>query len=255
MRTLLEVVQGVLNSAGSDEVDSITDSTEAMTVANIAKDCFTFLSAKSHPPESKVIFNLLASGDPVRPTLMTRPKSLLNIEWVKYRIIDTDKDVFEDIEYIPFADFLQRNYSLKGDNVSSFTLTVPGIGDYNINYLNDQNPCIWTSPDDNTILFDAYRADLETTLVSDKTMAYGRRDYAFSFEDGFIPYFDSQINEQWYNETKLQYHEDARQATNAPAARRVKDMQISNMKYKYDTPGSSYGSSKDGLPNYGRRPR
>jgi hypothetical protein len=104
-------------------------------------------------------------------------------------------------------------------------------------------------------LFDAYRADLETTLVSDKSMAYGRRDYDFQMVDGFVPYFDSQINEQWYNETKPQFSEDIKQATNARAAMRSRDLLIANQTYKYDTPGTSYGSFRDGLPNYGRRRR
>ena len=65
--SLIELVQRILESMDSDEVDSITDTVESLAVANIVKECYYDIISNLDLPERKDIFQLDGSGDSTKP--------------------------------------------------------------------------------------------------------------------------------------------------------------------------------------------
>src|SRR5258705_5004895 len=82
--TLLEMTQNVLSSLSSDEVNSISDTSESMQVATIIKTCYFNMVSRAGLPEQKKLIQLEPSLDPLLPILMTKPDDVSKIEWIKY---------------------------------------------------------------------------------------------------------------------------------------------------------------------------
>lgn len=82
--TLLQMTQNVLSRLGSDEVNSISDTVESMQVATIIQNKYFDIISRGVVPENKQLFQLTASADITKPTLMTVPAGVSTIEWIKY---------------------------------------------------------------------------------------------------------------------------------------------------------------------------
>lgn len=82
--TLLQMVQNVLSRLDSDEVNSISDTTESMQVANIIQNKYYDILARGELPEHTQLFQLTPSGDSTKPTLMYVPAGVSRIDWIKY---------------------------------------------------------------------------------------------------------------------------------------------------------------------------
>lgn len=214
--TLVEIVQDILSSMDSDEVNSITDTTEALDVAKIVRECYYEIIAELDPKEMKGLFHLDASTDPSKPVLMTLPSTVTYIDFLKYNIgpdlIDTN---FRELEYLCLEDFFQHTNGLdpNADWVDSQTVNLNGQ-DFNFKFRNDQSPHYWTSIDDRTILFDAFDASYETTLTSTRTYGYGGVVPTFILEDTYIPKLDARQFPLLYNAAKSQAYVDKKQTQN-----------------------------------------
>ena len=82
--TVLEMTQTVLSSLSSDEVNSISDTSESMQVATILQTCYFNMVSRAGLPEQKQLIQLTASADPTLPIIMTKPDNVSKIEWIKY---------------------------------------------------------------------------------------------------------------------------------------------------------------------------
>lgn len=82
--TLLQMTQGILSEMGSDEVNSISDTTESLQVANMIQTKYYDILAREALPEHEGLIGLTASNDPTKPVLMTIPNGVCDIEWIKY---------------------------------------------------------------------------------------------------------------------------------------------------------------------------
>lgn len=82
--TLLEMVQSILSSMDSDEVNSIDDTIEAQQVAYVIKSVYNDISTFIDLPEQDKIFQLEPSGDPDKPTVMLIPANFGDLQWIKY---------------------------------------------------------------------------------------------------------------------------------------------------------------------------
>ena len=86
--TLLQMVQSILSSMGSDEVNSIGDTTESLQVADIIKQTYMNMLGRYDLPQHNQLFQLQASDSAASPVLMTFPPGVTRIEWLKY--LDTN---------------------------------------------------------------------------------------------------------------------------------------------------------------------
>lgn len=78
------MTQDILSALSSDEVSSISDTVESLQVANIIKNKYYDMVARSDPPKQDQMFQLTASGDSTKPTLMYMPSTVTRVNWIKY---------------------------------------------------------------------------------------------------------------------------------------------------------------------------
>lgn len=252
-KTLLDVVQELLSSLDGDEVNSISDTVESLQVAYIVKNTFEDLAAHMDFPEHYSFYELVASGDSSRPTVMTLPSAALTLEWVKYnKKLDTETSPkFETVHFLPLNEFLSRMYMMSSTDseVTTFTQTVDGAS-VDLFCYNDRFPSYYTTFNDSTLIFDAYDATQENTLVGNKTLCYGLRDQEFTLEDSFVIPLDRKQLSLLVNEAKAQAFAEQKQMSNPKAEQRARRALISTMRTKRAVKGIT---ELDRVPNYGRR--
>lgn len=83
-QTVLDLTQDVLSALGSDEVNSISDTTESMQVATMIKNKVFDIYNRGNFPEHYKTFQLDAALDSSTPTLMYVPTGVASVEWLKY---------------------------------------------------------------------------------------------------------------------------------------------------------------------------
>lgn len=251
--TLLEVVQRVLESMDSDEVNSISDTTESDTVANIVKENFLFITGQSDSPVEKTLFELEASGDSTKPILMTKPSNIWDIEWIKYNVRDTndDHDIFELIEQKSLPEFLDiiHGYDTSDTNVSSFTYTFTNADTVSFHYYTDGAPTIYTVIEGDKVFFNSHDSVVDTTLQKTKSLAYGSEQHVFTKSDSFeIPLDQRQI--VWLiNECKDQAAVELKQFTNTNARAKARKGKISSHRHAERNKALSH---LDRIPRYGK---
>lgn len=254
--TLLDIVQEILSSMDSDEVNSITDTTEAMQVAVVVRRAYLDLAHRLNLPEQFDLFRLTASGDNDLPTVMFRPASVDQLLWIKYdkRLEDDDPPSYKDITYMEPKTFFDRMHMMNEDDtvISSSAFPVDGV-DFTILYFNDRHPNYWTSLDDYTILFDAHKLDIDTTLQSSKTQCYGLKNEDFELEDEYEPPLDGQQFSLLVNDAKALAWAELKQTSHDRAEREAKRQLIQTQKNKRALPGKHAYGDLPNLPNYGRK--
>ena len=82
--SLLEIVQQLLSSSNSDEVNSISDTTESLQAANAVKQTYFNMLGRYDLPEHNEPFTLTASASALTPTLMFKPEGVTRIEEIWY---------------------------------------------------------------------------------------------------------------------------------------------------------------------------
>lgn len=234
---LLELVQRILESMDSDEVNSIADTTESLAVANIVKECYFDIISEIQPKETEGLFHLDASTDNTKPVSMFLPNNVSNIEWLKYNVGPSVSDTnFRDICYLDVEQFLRFSNGLDvGETwVSTQEITIANRI-FNIKFRNDQFPSYYTSIDDNIILFDSYDNSVEDTLTSSRTYGYGGLIPDFQMVDTFVPKLDARQFQLLLNAAKAQASIEVRQVENAKAERKERKHRILMNKEKDNT--------------------
>jgi hypothetical protein len=250
-RTLLDMVQGILSTMDADEVNSITDTAESLQVANILHDTFYDLAAESIIPEHKEIVQLVASGTTARPTHMTLPSGVDNVEWIKYNYETTANS---NLNYItmqwkdPF-DFIEFVNSRDESATTVDKITHPDGGFLLIR--NDKMPEFFTTFDDETIIFDSYDSAEETTLTAARTLALGRSFPTFTLSDAFTPDIDDHLFPVLYNEAKSQCFIELKQFTNQKAEQRARKLKAMTRRHRSKVDVSNAPQT----PDYGRKTR
>lgn len=257
--TLLDLVQTILSSMESDEVNSIDDTIESQAVTRIVRDTYFEIISRDRLPEHYNLFALDASGDNAKPTVMYKPADVRTLDWVKYDVQTADdagQIRFVEVKYLALQDFLDMMYRLNStdDNVDAFTLSVatPTDGNtvFNVLARNDIHPTYYTSFDDGTILFDAYDSEIDSTLQKDKTLAYGVQGVTWSNTDTFVPQLAEVKFPLLLNEAKALAFAELKQTAHQEAGKRAMRAWVSSQKNASAIPGVQRATDK--LPNYGR---
>lgn len=183
---LLKIVQGILSDMTSDPVNSISDTVEAMQVANIVERTFYNLVNDRLWPSTKRLFALTPSAEAARPTHMRLEDNVVEVDWVRYYV---DNDVagphYKEILYKTPEEFLVWTM-----NRNALDANVQAVIDYSgspLFVLNDQAPSYYTSFDDKHLVFDSYDNSVDSTLQGSKSQAYGIVEPVFVMEDTYIP--------------------------------------------------------------------
>lgn len=128
--TLLQLTQNILSAMNSDEVNSISDTTESMQVATAIQTTYMNMIGRYELPEHIQLIQLNPSNDPASPVLMTRPDDITRIEWIKY--FDTnpaDGNTFTD-QYGSYSHDLNTDLqnNANGWSTSSTTSATVAVG-------------------------------------------------------------------------------------------------------------------------------
>jgi hypothetical protein len=257
--TLLELTQAVLSSMDSDEINSITDSVESQQVVQVIKTVYDDMISRGDLVSNKILFNLVASGDVTRPVLMTKPENIDRIEWLKYNcVLDGDTDpAWAEMQYLPVSDFVEytHGYNPSETNVDTFEYNTEGFV-FTFTYRTDQAPRFYTSFDDNTLIFDAYDSDVDTTLQASKTLGYGAKHTDFLEEDAFIPNLQPQQFNLLLNEAKSLAWTELKQTVHGKAEVSARRGWRHLQKTRQTVPDNVFlnnAHSFDTLPNFGRQ--
>lgn len=251
--TLLEIVQNILSDLDSDEVNSISDTTESLQVANIVRTKYNDIVSRSSMPEHTKLIQLTASGDTNKPVLMYAPALTNEIEWVKYFNADSELNVreFEYIHVVPVEEFLRivNQFNPTDDNVVSWTFT-EGPYSFNLNYMNDRQPTHCCVLENYYFLFDSFNAGIESTLETTNSMVYAQIMPPFMMTDTFIPDLDDRTFALLIAESKANAYVTLKQTVNPLIAQETKRQWSSVQKNKSLINRPNYF---DQLPHFGRK--
>lgn len=167
-KTLLEIVQSILNDLDSDEVNSIDDTIESQQVAQIVRDCYDELIANRNWPHLRKLSQFEAVSLE-KPSHLKIPLRLKELTSFKYDVIKSGetKLQYKDIKFLQPEEFLhitsQRNSTL------SNVLTVTDFSGTPLLIYNNKAPQYYTSFDDVYIVCDSYDRVVDDTLKKAKT--------------------------------------------------------------------------------------
>lgn len=237
--TLLEMVQTVLSALDSDEVNSIGDTIESQQVANLIKNVYYDMIGDIALPEHETVFQLNASLDADKPTVMTVPENVITLREVRYNTASLDEPEvnYVKMEYVPIPEFLSRTQPLRTavDNVGSQQVSM-GIDSYTFYYETDKAPSYYTTADDNTLIFNSYDDTVDTTLQNSKTMCFGPVYPSFSMDNDFVPDLDPSQFSLLINKSKVRAFNELKQTQNNEAAAETRRQKIIIQKRKRKTP-------------------
>lgn len=253
-KTLIEYVQDILSSMDSDEVNSISDTTESNSVATIVKNIYEDLLTEIELPTQYTIFQLGSSGDITKPNQMILPNTIENIDWIKYnKVTTTDVDQqFRLITFLPKDEYLRivNSYSSSDSNTITSNFTVDSV-EFPLLCLNDRHPEYYTTFDNRTLVFNAYNSAEEATLQSSKTLCYGKRASVFELVDDFIPFTEQKFQSLLFNAAKATAWAELKQTTNNKAEKAEKRARIKTQSAKNSV---EHGKPfYDYIAGYGRR--
>lgn len=253
--TLLEMTQSILRSLDGDEVNSITDTYEAKQVAEIVRNTYYDIAARSNLPETYVLFQLEPSNNPTDyPIVMSLPDYISEVLWIQYdtRTDNDDARQYTPVQFITLQDYINRSGSMDTGAATTETLELEtDEGDFTFFFTNDAAPRYFTTFNDRTLLFDSYDSIVDDTLQASKTMCYGLKSYTLSLTDNAIPQLDTQQFQLLLNEAKVVAFSEMKQASNQTASRWA-SRHWNALQKKKDDVGGMY-PNYDRLPNYGRK--
>lgn len=185
-RTLLEMVQSIMNDMDADEVTSILDTFESEQVASIIRDTYFVLIDSRNWPHLKQ-FVTMTETDANTPTHITVPdevKELIDLRYDMAKNGETRRK-YKKLVYQYPDKFLDHTNQRNNDNDNIQLVTDPSGAELLIR--NDVRPQYWTSFDDQTIVTDAFDSDVDTFLQASKTQCYAYVTPVWTHEDAFIP--------------------------------------------------------------------
>jgi len=167
--TVLEMVQDILSDMVSDEVNSIDDTVEAQSVANILKSTYEAMMANRNWPHTRKLVQLEGFGDTNKPNYMRLPERLKELVSISYDCakLGAANSDYRELKYKHPDEFLRMvSYRKSSD---SNVKTVTDESGVKLFIYDDKAPEYYTSFDDVNIVFDSYDKSVNTTLISSKT--------------------------------------------------------------------------------------
>lgn len=251
--TLLDMVQNILSDLDSDEVNSISDTTESLQIANIIKTKYNDIVSRSSMPEHTKLIQLTASGDNTKPVLMYAPAGTNEISWIKYYNADPSLAVneFEYVNIVPVEQFLStvNQMNTADSNVGTWVFNEPPYN-FNLRFFNDKQPQSCCILENYFILFDMYNSTVDTTLQTSNTMAYAQLMPPFSLVDTFVPDLDDSSFALLLAESKANAFVTLKQTVNPKIEQETKRQWSSVQKNKGLFNAPTYF---DALPHFGRK--
>lgn len=186
-KSLLEIVQDILSDMVSDEVNSIDDTVESQSVAQIVRSTYEGMMANRNWPHTRKLVNLEASADTAKPTHMRMPDRLKELSEIRYdsRKNPSDNYEYKIVRYRHPDEFLRYIANRKSNDTT--TTVVTDYDGVKLLIANNKAPDYYTSFDDVHIVFDSFDSNVDDTLKSSKTSCLAYIVPVWTHEDSFIP--------------------------------------------------------------------
>ena len=247
---VIEMVQDILSDMDSDEVNSINDTIEAQQVMRIIRTTYNEIIASRYWPHLQKLKQLEGLSESARPSHMRIPELVQYIDWIKYDVktSNTGDVEMKTIPYKSPEEFLTLTHtrvSSSGDIDTVYDST--DIGPLLI--INNKAPSYWTTFDDEYIVFDSYDGDIDSTVMSSKSLCQVYEESIFVESDTFIPDLPSKVFPYFLSESKSVAFNTINQSPNQ------KEEQRSRRQRTFLARDKRRQNKKQGLkyPNYGRK--
>ena len=219
--TLISMVQKILSSMDSDDVNSIADTEEALQVVDIIEDTYNHMMVELDPASLHKTCQMDNLGDVTQPTSLKIPDDVSDIGTLKYEITETgatNRD-FRDLKYLHPQAFVDKLLIRSSGNPEVEEILTEDNTPLFI--FNDRFPTWWTSFDDETIVADAYDNTESTTLLGSKTLALCTVLPPFTKSDKFIADMPDKMFPLFLAESRRACHLYLKQQDSAVDARRA----------------------------------
>jgi len=185
--TLFNATKNALDAIGGDEIAAITDTPDALQVAEICKDVYEELSTQTDFPHNYTYGALTTVNDADAPTHISLVANVEHVENIRYDITkaaDTHT-TYRTLEYKDPEAFLDMVLANRDGNTNiAETNGIGGNGIY-LPLRDDKMPQYWTTFDDSYIVCDSYDvAEDVNGLSGDKVIAKIRTVTDFDSTDG-----------------------------------------------------------------------
>lgn len=185
-QTLLEMVQRILESIDGQMIESISDTREAVQVANCVRETYYHLLYTREIRSRNNVVQLHSVSDVTRPTEFLINDDVAQITMFKY--YDSKEERYIDLEWLDPEEFINRSLSLNPKDPNKKNIqTVKDSSGVIYNIYTDRMPSYYTSFDDKRFILDALDKEQSSTLIEQSTVVYGVVLPAFEIEDTFVP--------------------------------------------------------------------
>jgi hypothetical protein len=222
--TLLEMVQNIASALETDEINSITDTTESLQIAEVIKETFYEQFNNIFIPEHQGLFALESVSDLDSPNYLRVPDNISKILWLRYNDYRLNGAPSE-VEYISPEEFLFTQFQYTSDYNHVLQTTDPSSG---VKYYITTNsrPTLFTMFDDKHIAFNSFDADYEDSAQGDNAIGYGSKTTEFLMEDNFIPPIDGNLFPLLLSESKSVCFYNLKQVASSKDEQRARRQRI-----------------------------
>lgn len=249
--TLLEIVQNIASAIDADEINSITDTTEAYQMALVVKETYYEQFATLDVPTNDSLILLNGLADTTKPNYLQIPSTVKQIKWFKYDYQSLGQvGDYVKVLYLDPEEFIFRTINNAGSSNSPTFVTVTDFSGAKLSILNTFNPTYWTTFDNNYIVTDSYNSAVDTTLQQTKSLCWGENNKDFQLIDTFVPILDEDMFPLLLAEAKSTVFFNQKQTTSPKEEQRARRQRsrIQNDFWK-----ANQRKPYDRIPDYGRR--
>lgn len=189
--TNLGMVQNILSSMDSDNVNGISDTEEAIQVFEILRETYYEIISRRKWKTFEKTRLMDQVVDSTKPTKFKIPDQVVRINCFRYQTFKEDTDPQEpswkELNYLfpcDFIDHVQSRNPVQLDTRIETTTNDDGVTMY---ILNDVEPEFWTSFDDRFIYLDNWVKADGTTVVSPRTSVKVTEQSIYPVLDADIP--------------------------------------------------------------------
>jgi len=248
-KTLLEIVLDILNATNGDEINSISDTVEALQAAQDVQTVYYDIIGRKDWQFLRKLKALDSLSDSDKPTHLLIPAHTSKMETLHYnkRKVGNLRNFYAPVHFKYPDEFL--TYVNGRDNTADNYTTVTDGDGAKFTIRTDAHPTYFTSFDDIHIVMDAYDSEIESILQGDQTQALLFITPQWVVDDNFTPELPEEMFPQFVAECMtyalLKKKDALEQKTEQTASR--------HQRHLSQTHGVVQGGVR--LPNYGRTSR
>ena len=171
--TNIAMVQNILSSMDSDNVNSFSDTEEAIQVFEVLRETYYEILSRRKWKHVMATRRLEQVGDVSKPTKFKIPESVTRINCVRWETYKENTSPVEsswvELKYLDPCDFIDHVQARNAVQLGSRCETTENDSGVTMYLLNDVEPSYWTSFDDEYVYLDSWVKADNATVTSPRT--------------------------------------------------------------------------------------